>query len=298
MNTEHLRLFTSLVNNLNFSVTAKEHHLSQSAVSQAINSLENELDFKLFKRTNRTVTVTKAGHSFYHKVQTILTALDTAVEEGRTNYQTEISNLNLAATGTSFEQSLLPQIFNAYHQDFPHIKIHLNYQDHNLLKQDLVKGKCDAIFTTQDDVDYDERLAFWPLIAGNFQVILTPEHPLAKKGQLDYQDLTGQTLLLFSPNWCPPLQARLQKQLKEKCPQAELIYVDNVAVAKTMLESNFGLAVMPSFIHCPKDSHLTTVPFNDTTPVTYGLATLKHPQISLQDFTSWLNHHQKQFFHN
>ena len=45
MNLEHLEVFVNLAETLNFSRTAVEMNLSQSAVSQIISSMENELGF-------------------------------------------------------------------------------------------------------------------------------------------------------------------------------------------------------------------------------------------------------------
>lgn len=65
MNIDHLKIFINLAETLNFSLTAKTLNLSQSAVSQAIKSIENELGFSLFKRTKRQVRLTKSGTLFY-----------------------------------------------------------------------------------------------------------------------------------------------------------------------------------------------------------------------------------------
>ncbi len=66
-----IRCFLSLANTLNFTSTAKEMYMSQQAVSQHINRLEEDLGFPLFIRTRRSVALTNGGkqmHEFWDKV--------------------------------------------------------------------------------------------------------------------------------------------------------------------------------------------------------------------------------------
>jgi len=56
-----LKYFQSVVRLNSFSEAAEENFISQSAISQQIQSLERELGFKLIERKNRSFTLTPAG---------------------------------------------------------------------------------------------------------------------------------------------------------------------------------------------------------------------------------------------
>ena len=58
MNTQQLECFTTLAKTLNYAKTAEQLSLSQPAVSRQIQSLETELNAKLFNRTTRSVSLT------------------------------------------------------------------------------------------------------------------------------------------------------------------------------------------------------------------------------------------------
>ena len=62
-----IQYFHSVVENNSFSLAAEECNISQSAISQQIKALENELGFKLLERNNRKFTLTPAGEYFYKK---------------------------------------------------------------------------------------------------------------------------------------------------------------------------------------------------------------------------------------
>ena len=61
MNTSQLECFISLANTLNYMKTSEQLGLTQPAVTKQIQSLETELCCKLFNRTTRSVTLTRAG---------------------------------------------------------------------------------------------------------------------------------------------------------------------------------------------------------------------------------------------
>lgn len=72
MTTSQLECFISLAGTLNYMKTAEQLGLTQPAVSKQIQSLETELNCKLFNRTTRSVTLTKAGTSFLADANTII----------------------------------------------------------------------------------------------------------------------------------------------------------------------------------------------------------------------------------
>ena len=70
---KQLKYFQAVVRCNSFTEAAEECHISQSAISQQIQALENELGVRLLHRENRKFTITPAGEHFYKK-SLILTA--------------------------------------------------------------------------------------------------------------------------------------------------------------------------------------------------------------------------------
>ena len=62
-----IEYFQAVIENGNFYEAAEQCHVSQSAISQQIKKLEEELDVKLLERHNRTFSLTPAGEHFYRK---------------------------------------------------------------------------------------------------------------------------------------------------------------------------------------------------------------------------------------
>ena len=65
MSIQRLPVFLSAAEHLNFTKAAEEHCISQTAVSQQIKLLEQDIGFPLFIREKRGVQLTPAGRAFY-----------------------------------------------------------------------------------------------------------------------------------------------------------------------------------------------------------------------------------------
>ncbi|MDY1546277.1 LysR family transcriptional regulator [Lactiplantibacillus pentosus] len=289
MNISHLKVFINLAETLNFSLTAKAMNLTQSAVSQAIKSIEIELGFSLFKRTKRQVSLTKSGALFYRRVTTVLSNFDKAVIDSREVYQREKSTLTIGTTGTSFESHALPLMIKNYRKAYPDVKIYLEYFNHNRLKQHLLNKECDLIFTTQDDLYDTPKIAFTKLVGGYFCALVPVGNELSQRSELPLDSFEQQNLILLNDNLCPPEQLKLQRLLQNSYPDLETTFVDNVAVANTMVEAGLGITVMPNFISCTNRQLFKMIPLDYSVDLVYGTGTLVQlPSDAASDFTRWL----------
>ncbi len=72
LDSRKLLAFTTLARVGSFTLAARELHLTQSAVSHAIKSLEVELDCRLFDRLGRRVLLTAAGKQLLDHANKIL----------------------------------------------------------------------------------------------------------------------------------------------------------------------------------------------------------------------------------
>jgi LysR family transcriptional regulator, glycine cleavage system transcriptional activator len=80
---DHLRTFDAVARRLSFSAAADELHLTQSAISRQIQSLEQDLGSALFNRGTRHVELSAAGTTLRHTVSQLIDQLDRAVREIR-----------------------------------------------------------------------------------------------------------------------------------------------------------------------------------------------------------------------
>lgn len=119
MNTVQLECFVSVAEHLNFSRASESLHVSQPAVSHQIQTLENELGVKLFKRTSKSVELTEEGMLFLADARYILkTAFDAKERLGKHMNHTAFD----IGCHNMFEVNLLPSVFQQLHDNYPSLR--------------------------------------------------------------------------------------------------------------------------------------------------------------------------------
>jgi len=75
-----LRAFRSAARQLSFTRAAREQFVTQSAISRAIRTLEDQLGQPLFHRVNRALTLTHAGEELYRASEEALALIDSTAD--------------------------------------------------------------------------------------------------------------------------------------------------------------------------------------------------------------------------
>ena len=77
---ELYRVFKTVAEAGNISAAAQSLYISQSAISQSIKQLENQLGVRLFLRTPRGVNLTEEGRMLYQYVNRAITTIENGEE--------------------------------------------------------------------------------------------------------------------------------------------------------------------------------------------------------------------------
>lgn len=139
MDSETLKTFLTLADNLNFTKTADSLFVAQSTVTNRIAELEKEIGKKLFSRNKRSVTLTKEGILFINYAKRILELENTCIKDINSLNKYE-KILRLGTTNTIYECYLIP-IIKDYINKHPHNGIKITISHSN----DLIKSLQDNI---------------------------------------------------------------------------------------------------------------------------------------------------------
>jgi LysR family glycine cleavage system transcriptional activator len=121
-----LRAFEAVARRLGFSAAAEELHLTQSAVSRQVRSLEDEVGAPLFLRGTRHVELTAAGAALLRTAAPLLHRLDTTVRQIRLARGRR--HVSLATFASFASLWLLPRL-PAFQQAHPDIDIRISADD-------------------------------------------------------------------------------------------------------------------------------------------------------------------------
>ncbi|AYF90106.1 HTH-type transcriptional activator IlvY [Pseudomonas sp. JS3066] len=128
MDSQSLRLFLSLADNLHFGKTSREQHVSPSALSRSIKQLEDELGAPLFVRDSRSVQLTREGRQFREYASEVMSGWH-AIRQRLMQDQLDLhGELSLYCSVTA-SYSFLYDILSSFRQDYPRIEMKLHTGD-------------------------------------------------------------------------------------------------------------------------------------------------------------------------
>lgn len=292
MNTDFLKLFVNVAETHNFSLTAKLTNRTQSAVSQAIKSLEKELGFKLFYRDNKEVKLTSSGEIFYYRIRLLLNNLDSIITESKNLGKTNRGMIRIGMVGTPFENKVIPELIGRYHQNNPNVNIEFENINNNRLKERLSNRECDLIFSTEDDATNIKGIEFTRLLKGRFVAVVPLLDDLSEKEMINFDDLEGKRVFLMTRSWCSPLQYELNLKLISNVENCKFTQVNVVSAADMMTEAQLGIEITNNLVCNSKYENCKVIPLQDSTKLSYGISKLKNYQSPLVE--NFLNFAKKE----
>lgn len=138
---EQYKIFNEAATTLSFSIAARNLFISQSAVSQAISSIEKELQTQLFIRHSKGVSLTKEGKLLHQQIDKAL-AIITGVENQISNFHELKDGQLTIGAGDTFSEYFLTDYIVKFKQLYPGVKIKVinrtSLETRELLKTDQI----------------------------------------------------------------------------------------------------------------------------------------------------------------
>ena len=200
MNLNQLRYFISVAESGSFTKAAVSHYISQTAITQQIHALEENIGVSLLDRSSRPVSLTPAGKVFLKEAREILGRMDAALLHTREASTGLEGELRLGYT-KGYEHSDLPKHLRRFHHEYPNVLISCYRHDTDKLAAGLLSGDYDIIFTWDStNIHQEETLSLRLFERVPLRVALYANHPLARKKQLSRKDLKQENILFMSPS--------------------------------------------------------------------------------------------------
>ena len=146
MNINQLKYFISVAEYRSFTKAANQFYISQTAITQQIQALEESMGVTLIDRSRRPIMLTPAGNVFLNESRAILERMDMAVSRVRDASTGLVGTLRIGYT-KGYERSNLSNLLRSFHQEYPNILITCSRCDTDMLAAGLLNGDYDMIFT-------------------------------------------------------------------------------------------------------------------------------------------------------
>jgi len=192
MNIEHLKTFREIARLGSFSEVARELGISQPAVSFQVQKLEQELGIRLIDRSQKTITLTKAGERllrFAEAVEGERVRLRGDLEQMRE----DISGDLLIGASTIPGEYLLPKMLAVFKQRHPAVKIQADISDSVTVINRVRDNTYEVGFCGIPPEGKD--LAFFKIAGDEIIPIVAPGHPFANRDEVSPEELEGEALI-------------------------------------------------------------------------------------------------------
>ena len=158
---ELYRVFQEVARMGNISAAAQNLFISQSAVSQSIKQLEEQLQVRLFSRSTRGVVLTSEGKLLLDYVSHGLGLIQCGEEKLAQSRQLLTGELIIGASDTVTKTYLVSRL-EAFHQNYPAIQIRILNGTSQMVLDYLHAGQVDIAFASEpkDKDAYSVRHCF------------------------------------------------------------------------------------------------------------------------------------------
>jgi DNA-binding transcriptional LysR family regulator len=239
-----LRLFVAVAEELNFTRAAERVNLSQPALSQQIQGLEDDLGLPLFLRTARGAVLTPAGDVLLEEARRLLDAADQSVRRVRRAAGLEDRALRV---GFDFVElgsiPPLPSLLTAFRAQVPEAQVEIQVLPHDQVERALLEDKLDIAFAF--GIPSGPKLGFHPLLEGRYQVLLPEASLLHQLEAISPALLMNERLLL--PELSVTAGEALLKALSPAGFPPKVVYRGTgIAAFAGLVAAGEGIALLPS----------------------------------------------------
>jgi DNA-binding transcriptional LysR family regulator len=197
MELRHLRYFVAVAEEENVSRAALKLHVSQPGLSRQIRDLEDEIGFKLFERSAKSVKLTAAGKTFLVEARAVLQRAEEAVKAARVVATGSRGELHVGYA-PSLAVRILPTALRAFQVEMPHVRVKLHDFSIEEMHAGLRAGKLELAFLVRPPAAKLRGLQFEELMREPIRLAVAPKHPLAKKRVVTLEEAAREPFIAYN----------------------------------------------------------------------------------------------------
>ena len=272
-----------------FNKAAEESYITPTAVIKQINLLEAELGVRLFERSHRGLTLTRAGKSLYQDTKYIIRYCRDSVTRAKNAMQEDTNVIRIGTSPMTPAQLLMP-LWQSIQQRCPDMKFQI------IPFENTLENAREILSNLGQNIDvvggiFDETMLKLRGCAGltlsrePFCCAVSVHHRLASKDRLTVSDLHGENLLLMHREWSHYVDA-LRDELWQNHPAIHIVDFEfyNMDVFNRCENSSDVLLAIAGWANV--HPLLKVIPVDWDYSIPYGLLHSPEPSDTVRRFLS------------
>lgn len=240
----HLRYFLAVAEELHFRKAAEKLFISQPGLSRQIRQMEEELGFDLFERSNKRVTLTKAGKYLKDEVGLLFKNIDDTFEHAQLIHEGMEGQISFAYVGSAM-QNVIPELIVKIREDHPNIHYSLREMENPDQIDALLLNDVDLAFVRLEKVP--KGLDIRPVFEDTFSLVVPEDYKVENRDLKSLFQFKNESFILFDPSYSPAYYEQVMQIFKQSGFQPNISH--NTVHASTifrLVENNLGLSIVPS----------------------------------------------------
>lgn len=220
-----------------FSRAAEALGYTQSAVSQMISSLEEELSIRLLSRSRSGARLTPEGTELYPYIRRTIYQYLAAQEKAKEIRGLETGIIRMG-TLASISAHWMPTLVREFQELYPGVEFVIHQGDYTSIQEWIKTGAVDFGFVSPKSVSGLEVL---PLKEGAMLAVLPEGHPLARYEAVPLEELAQESFILLEEgHYSEPLEAF---RAAGASPRIKYTIHDDYAIM-AMVEAGLGVSIL------------------------------------------------------
>lgn len=273
MNLDQLRYVKEIVETQSMSLAAHNLYMTQSAISQSVAQLEQELGVTLFKRSRNGTFPTKEGQKIIQKCLELLDKEQELYNESRM-LQTPFSGELKIAASPSILLTFLLQALQQFAKDFPNVLVTVQEQEKGFVVKRVQQKEDDLgmLMLFEPEETFPDHLQVYPFHReGRFMVIVSNNSSLAFRETIALEELIHYPYILFDRHFFNELITSIETDEQKV---RIVLRSKNTEFIKRAVAENLGVSIVTS-VMLENDPYIETnkikaIPLTGT-PINYSL---------------------------
>lgn len=224
-----------------FSKAAEAMGYSQSAMSQMISSLEDELSIKLINRFRTGAKLTLEGEEVYPHIEKLIYQYNSVQEKTNEIKGLETGTIRMG-TLASISAHWLPNLLKEFQEQYPKVEFVIHQGDYTSIYEWIKTGAIDFGFVNPNAVSGIETIT---LKEGAMLAVLPENHPLSENDVVPLDLLAEEPFILLEEgHYYEPLEAFKSVGIS---PNIKYTIHDDYAIM-SMVEAGLGISILAELV--------------------------------------------------
>jgi DNA-binding transcriptional LysR family regulator len=241
--------------------------IAQSAVTKAMQELEDELGSVLFERSTRGMTLTAQGHRFLASARKVIGAVAEATRLHAADATEGISGMLAVGVTSLVAGYYLSGLFSRFRRNCPAVQVLVTEDSPRFLEHLLINGELDVAIMVSNALSEPQALVAETLTRSPNRVWLAANHPLAAQDELTLAECAACDQIVLEADRIDDLMRGVwaRHQLKART----ILRTSSLEAVRSLVGAGAGIAVLPDFLYRPwtlDAEHVDVRPLRDEVP--------------------------------